>query len=59
MLVNKKTTSNKILQSIKEFKLGLNLLTMKYSNLNTDEYKSRLKNFINCEFDRTNLDPRL
>jgi len=58
-LVDKKTTSRKIIQSIKEFKLGLNLLTMKYSNLDTDEYKSRLNNFINCELDGNNLDPRL
>ncbi len=58
-LVNKKTTSKKIYQSIKEFKLGLNLLTMKYTNLDSDEYKSRLENFINCEIDGNNLDPRL
>ena len=59
ILVDKKTTSKKIKQSIKEFKLGLNLLTMKYTNLDTDEYKSRLDNFINCELDGNNLDPRL
>ena len=59
ILVNKKTTSKKILQSIKEFKLGMNLLTMKYTNLNSDEYRSRLENFINCELDGANLDPRL
>lgn len=58
-LVKKKTTSRKIYQSIKEFKLGLNLLTMKYTNLDSDEYKSRLENFINCELDGNNLDPRL
>lgn len=58
-LVNKKTTRRKIFQSIKEFKLGMNLLSMKYSNLDTDEYKSRLENFINCELDGNNLDPRL
>jgi hypothetical protein len=58
-LVNKKTTRHKIAQSIKEFKLGLNLLTMNYSNLNSDEYKSRLENFITCELDGNNLDPRL
>lgn len=58
-LVNKKTTSRKIYQSIKEFKLGMNLLSMRYSNLDTDEYKSRLENFINCELDGNNLDPRL
>lgn len=58
-LVNKKTTSGKIVQSIKEFKLGMNLLLMNYSNLNTDEYKSRLESFINCELDGIELDPRL
>lgn len=58
-LVNKKTTRYKIAQSIKEFKLGLNLLTMKYTNLDSDEYKSRLENFILCELDGANLDPRL
>jgi hypothetical protein len=58
-LVNKKRTSGKIKQSIKEFKLGMNLLSMNYSNLNTDEYKSRLDNFINCELDGVDLDPRL
>lgn len=58
-LVNKKFTRYKIAQSIKEFKLGLNLLTMNYSNLDSDEYKSRLENFITCELDGNNLDPRL
>lgn len=58
-LVNKKKTSGKIKQSIKEFKLGMNLLSMNYSNLNTDEYKCRLENFINCELDGVDLDPRL
>lgn len=58
-LVNKKTTRYKIAQSIKEFKLGLNLLTMNYANLDSDEYKSRLENFITCELDGANLDPRL
>jgi hypothetical protein len=58
-LVNKKTTRYKIAQSIKEFKLGLNLLTMNYSNLDSDEYKSRVENFITCELDGGNLDPRL
>ena len=58
-LVNKKKTSRKICQSIKEFKLGMNLLSMRYSNLDSDEYKSRLENFINCELDGNNLDPRL
>jgi hypothetical protein len=58
-LVEKKTTRHKIAQSIKEFKLGLNLLTMNYSYLNSDEYKSRLENFIKCELDGNNLDPRL
>jgi hypothetical protein len=58
-LVNKKTTRYKIAQSIKEFKLGLNLLTMKYNNLDSDEYKSRLENFISCELNGNNLDPRL
>jgi len=59
LLVDKKTTSRKIYQSIKEFKLGMNLLSMNYSNLGADEYKARLENFINCELDGTNLDPRL
>jgi len=59
MLVNKKRTTHKISQSIKEFKLGLNLLTMNYNNLDSDEYKSRLENFICCEIYGTNLDPRL
>ena len=58
-LVEKKTTRHKIAQSIKEFKLELNLLTMNYSYLNSDEYKSRLENFIKCELDGNNLDPRL
>lgn len=58
-LVNKKTTSKKIYQSIKEFKLGMNLLTTRYSNLNSDEYKTKLENFIKCELNGTNLDPRL
>lgn len=58
-LVNKKTTRHKIAQSIKEFKLGLNLLTMNYANLDSDEYRSRLENFITCELDGVNSDPRL
>lgn len=58
-LVNKKTTRHKIAQSIKEFKLGLNLLAMNYNLLDSDEYKSRLENFITCELDGNNLDPRL
>ena len=58
-LVSKKMTRYKISQSIKEFKLGLNLLTMNYAYLDSDEYKSRLENFILCELDGTNLDPRL
>lgn len=58
-LVNKKTTRHKIAQSIKEFKLGINLLTMNYANLDSDEYKSRLENFITCELDGVTLDPRL
>lgn len=58
-LVNKKRTSGKIDLSIKEFKLGMHLLSMNYSNLDTDEYKLRLENFILCESTGINLDPRL
>jgi len=58
-LVNKKTTRFKIAQSIKEFKLGLNLLTTNYQDLDSDEYKTKLEDFVRCELNGENLDPRL
>lgn len=60
-LIKSKTTSTKIKQSIKEFKLGIEMLKTNYNDINTDNeaYQKLLKKFLFNEEEGNKLDPRL
>lgn len=59
-LVTKKSTKSKIKHSVREFLLGMEMLKIKYGEINTDKnYGKVVLKFIYDEEDSTKLDPRL
>lgn len=59
-LIQKKSTKTKIKQSIREFQKGIDMLRIKYTNIETDpSYRKLMLRFIYDEEEGVTLDPRL
>jgi len=59
-LINSKSTSSKIKQSIKEFALGMEMLKVNYSDIQeSEDYQKVMMKFLYNEEIGEKLDPRL